>query len=86
MVHAFESELKTIGKKGVDLMERAGLHYSDFKGGRNSPFSHFVKWANGEVKEPTATFINLADNPENWTTKTRLPKRNRLSKWPISMG
>jgi ATP-dependent helicase/nuclease subunit A len=69
MVHAFESELKTIGKKGVDLMERAGLHYSDFKGGIYSPFSHFVKWANGEVKEPTATFIHLADNPENWTTK-----------------
>ncbi|MCW1734382.1 UvrD-helicase domain-containing protein [Anaerorudis cellulosivorans] len=79
IVRAFENELKAIGERGVNLMSRSGLHHSDFKGGKNSPFLHFVKWANGEVKEPTATFINLADNPENWTTKnTSAEKKSRI--------
>ena len=70
IVRSFENELKTIGEKGVNLMSRFGLHYTDFKGGQRSPFSHFVKWANGEVKEPTATFAKLPDGLEQWTTKT----------------
>jgi len=78
MVRAFESELKAIGERGVNLMSRSGLHYSDFKGGKNSPFSHFVKWANGEVKEPTDTFIHLANNPENWTAKNTPAEKKSL--------
>ena len=57
MVHAFE-ELKTIGKKGVDRWNGPVCTIPILKG-IYSPFSHFVKWANGEVKEPTATFIIL---------------------------
>jgi ATP-dependent exoDNAse (exonuclease V) beta subunit len=75
IVRDFENELKTIGEKGINLINRFGLHYSDFKGGRNSAFSHFVKWANGEIKEPTATFINLADNLDGWTTKTTVSEK-----------
>ena len=78
MVRAFESELKAIGERGVNLMSRSGLHYSDFKGGKNSSFSHFVKWANGEVKEPTDTFIHLANNPENWTAKNTPAEKKSL--------
>lgn len=70
IVRNFENEVKEIGEKGTDLMTRFGLHYSDFSGGSRSAFSHFVKWANREIKTPTATFINLADNLEKWTTKT----------------
>lgn len=70
IVRSFEDALREIGTKGANLMRHFGLHYTDFKGGRNSPFSHFVKWANGEMKTPTATFLNLADNPDTWTTKT----------------
>jgi ATP-dependent exoDNAse (exonuclease V) beta subunit len=70
LVRHFENELKTIGEKGANLIHRFGLHYSDFKGGKNSAFSHFAKWANGDIKEPTATFVKLADNVDNWTTKT----------------
>ncbi len=78
IVRAFEDELKAIGEKGVNLMEQFGLHYSDFKWGKNSPFSHFVKWANSEVKEPSATFIKLGDNPENWTTKNTPSEKKSL--------
>ncbi|NMB49487.1 MAG: UvrD-helicase domain-containing protein [Bacteroidales bacterium] len=78
IVRAFEDELKAIGEKGVNLMEQFGLHYSDFKWGKKSPFSHFVKWANSEVKEPSATFIKLGDNPENWTTKNTPSEKKSL--------
>ena len=75
IVRDFENELNAIGKKGANLIHRFGLEYADFKGGRNSAFSHFVKWANGDIKEPTATFINLADNLDGWTTKTTPPEK-----------
>jgi ATP-dependent exoDNAse (exonuclease V) beta subunit len=75
IVRDFENKLKNIGEKGVNLINRFGLHYSDFKGGSKSAFSHFVKWANGEMKEPTATFVNLADNLDGWTTKTTAPEK-----------
>lgn len=75
IVKSFENELKAIGEKGVNLMDRFGLHYSEFKGGRNSAFSHFVKWANSEIKEPTATFAGLPDSIEAWYTKTTPPDK-----------
>ena len=70
IVRNFENELKKIGEKGVNLMDRNGLHYSDFKGGSRSTFSHFATWANGYVKEPTATFLKLPDNTGEWYTKS----------------
>lgn len=70
IVQNFKGEVKAIGEKGVDLMNRFGLHFSDFSGGSRSPFSYFVKWANTEIKEPTSTFCKLADNLDKWTTKT----------------
>lgn len=75
IVRDFENELKAIGEKGANLIHRSGLKYSDFKGGRNSAFSHFAKWANGDVKTPTATFINLTDNLDGWATKTTPPEK-----------
>lgn len=81
IVHDFEKEVKETGEKGVNLMSLHGLHYSDFKGGSRSPFTHFVRWANGEMKIPTATFINLADDVDNWTTKTTpFEKRSAIEK------
>lgn len=70
----FEKETKETGEKGLNTMNRFGLHFSDFSGGSRSPFSHFAKWANREMKPPTNTFINLADNPEKWITKTTPPE------------
>ena len=77
IVRNFENEVKNIGLTGANLMSRFGLHYSDFKGGSKSAFSHFVKWANDEIKEPTATFINLADNLNNWATKATAPEKQK---------
>lgn len=78
IVRDFEAEVKTIGEKGVNLIHRSGLHFFDFKGGRNSPFSHFLKWANGEIKIPTTTFVNLADNLDGWVTKETSPEKRSI--------
>jgi ATP-dependent helicase/nuclease subunit A len=86
IIQNYKSELKEIGKKGVDLMSRFDLHFSDFSGGNRSPFSHFIKWANGELKEPTSTFCNLADNPDKWTTKTTLPDKRSAITSAFSAG
>lgn len=70
IVREFERALRRIGENGVNIMKQYGLSYSDFKGAvTKSPFKHFVVWANGDVKTPTATFKNLPDNIDEWATK-----------------
>lgn len=86
IVRNFEYEVKENGEKGVNIMERFGLHYSDFSGGSRSQFSYFVKWANGEMKTPTATFINFADDVDKWTTKTTPPDKRSAIQSAYSNG
>lgn len=86
VIRDYEKAVKEAGEKGVNLMDRFGLHFSDFNGGSRSPFSHFVKWANGEMKPPTDTFINLADNPQKWTTKTTPPEKRSAIESTFSSG
>ena len=74
IIQQFKNDLKSLGEKGVNYMTQVGLTYSDYKGGSKSAFSHFVKWANGEIKEPTDTFNNLVDSVENWYTKSSTQK------------
>ena len=54
-------------------MKKAGLPPEDLKGGNRSPFKEFSKWADGNIKEPNASFTQLSDNIENWTTKKTSP-------------
>lgn len=70
IVRSVESEAKKLGEKGLAVMDQYGLQPSDFKGGSRSAMLFFQKLANGEMKEPTATFCSFADNPEGCYTKT----------------
>ena len=70
----FESFLQELGEEGQRLLFRFQLQAADFKGGKNSPFSHFEKWASGIIKEPTATFAKLAGDIAQWYTKTTAPE------------
>ncbi|MCG9910538.1 MAG: UvrD-helicase domain-containing protein [Flavobacteriales bacterium] len=65
-----ENSLSEIGNRALSLMEQHNLLPEDFKGGSKSPFKNFQIWADGVLKEPTNTFLNLLDNEENWVTKT----------------
>lgn len=77
MIAIFENQSKQLGIKALNIMDRYGLLPEDFKGTGRSPFKSFVKWANGEVAEPTNSFRKLADNLEQWYTKTS-EARNRI--------
>ena len=68
MILIFEKASQQLGEKGLNIMDRFGLRADDFKGGSRSPFLSFVKWANGDVAEPTKTFQSLVDNLDNWYT------------------
>lgn len=70
IVRSVEIEAKKLGEKGLAVMDQYGLQPSDFKGGSRSAMFFFQKLANGEMKEPTATFCSFADNPEGCYTKT----------------
>ena len=69
----FESESRKIARKATEIMKKAGLPPEDLKGGNRSPFKEFSKWADGNIKEPNASFTQLSDNIENWTTKKTSP-------------
>ena len=80
MVRQFESDLVSLGKRGLEIMKKHSLDYSDFKNGQKSPFNRFVKLAEGEYprsersKFMTKTLLDLPDNLDNWCTKTSLRK------------
>jgi ATP-dependent exoDNAse (exonuclease V) beta subunit len=78
IIRSTENEIKRIGEKGMGILRQYALQPSDFKGGSNSPLKHFEKYAAGEMKEPTATFINLADNVEACYTKTTPPGKVQI--------
>ncbi len=67
-IRNYEKISQQIGEKGLNIMTRFDLKADDFKGGQRSPFNNFLKWANGEIKEPTDTFIRLAGDVSGWYT------------------
>ena len=73
IIRTVEKEVKTFGEKANAIMKEYGLQPSDFIQGSRSPMFLFQRWATGEMKEPTATFRNLADNVEKWYTKKTDP-------------
>ncbi|MGM9758567.1 MAG: UvrD-helicase domain-containing protein [Parabacteroides sp.] len=70
LISSVEHQAKQLGTRTLELLATYGMQPSDFKGGSRSPIHYFQKLANGELKEPTATFVGLADNPEGCFTKT----------------
>ncbi len=63
---AFEQEVQRIGQTALQLMQRHALKPQDFSGKSRSPFFFFQKWADGEIKEPTATFLKLENELDKW--------------------
>ncbi|NDV68753.1 exodeoxyribonuclease V subunit beta [Dysgonomonas sp. 25] len=69
-INTFQATSQQIGEKALNIMTRCDLTPTDFKGGGKSPFFAFLRWANGETKEPTATFRKLDGDVSGWYTKT----------------
>lgn len=70
IIASVESELKRIGGDAMRLMEQFALEPSDFVQGSRSPMFLFQRWAAGEMKEPTATFLKLENNMDAYTAKS----------------
>ncbi len=64
IIRGVEEEAQRLGEKALNIITRFGLQPTDFIRGNTSPVRLFEKLAAGEMKEPTQTFLNLADNVE----------------------
>ncbi|MDL2222103.1 UvrD-helicase domain-containing protein [Parabacteroides sp. OttesenSCG-928-N08] len=73
IIQAVESDVKRLGAEGLAIIERFGLTPVDFNGKGRSPLTLLERWAKGEMKPPTATFLKLADNPDAYMKKTDPP-------------
>ena len=70
VMKGFEDESRRIGKEGCRIIGDFGLTTESFAGGSRSPFKHFDKWAEGEIKEPTGTFVKLRGDIDKWYAKS----------------
>lgn len=68
IIQDFERISLQTGEKALNIMTRYGLAPEEFKGGSNSTFKSFLKWAKGEIAEPTATFHKMEDAVSAWYT------------------
>lgn len=66
IVRTYEKECKNLGAMAVDLMDKFGLNYQDFKWGKGSGFLLFPKLASGIIDKPSNRLRNLIDNIELW--------------------
>ena len=70
IIRSVEAAAKELGERGLAILNKYVLKTLDFKGGSRSPLTLFDRLAQGEMKEPSATFIGLADNLDGCFTKT----------------
>ncbi|MDA3927959.1 MAG: UvrD-helicase domain-containing protein [Prolixibacteraceae bacterium] len=67
----FESEIRAFGKRGLDCISAAHLHWTDFSGGSRSFVNYFNHWFEFKPDKlnPTKTMLAAADDTEKWLTK-----------------
>ncbi len=70
VIKSTEATVKRLGENGLAIIKRNGLKPTDFKNTSRSPILLFEHLAQGVMKEPSASFVNLADNREDYVSKT----------------
>ena len=60
------AEMTALGEQSVDIMKRYGVEYNHFKNQTRSFVKCFLQYANGELKEPTATMRKAVHNIDEW--------------------
>ena len=66
----YRSKLKALGTQALEIMKRYGVKPDAFKGGSRSFAFCFEKYAEGELKPPTATMKKAAESISEWCTKS----------------
>lgn len=78
IIRSVESDAKRYGEEGLALLKKFALQPSDIKGGSRSPLFFLERLARGEMKEPTKTFLELADNVDAYFAKTTSPGTRQI--------
>ncbi|MDR2040948.1 MAG: UvrD-helicase domain-containing protein [Tannerella sp.] len=95
LIRATEAEARQIGEQGMAALVRYGLEPSDFRGGSRSALFFFeqlaregITSAQGKVKEPSATFRDMAVRPDACHTKTTPPHKRQAIEdaWNAEVG
>ncbi len=73
IIEQYENDLKEMGRKGIDLIGTQGLTVEDFKYGKSSFASHFVKLSNGNFSSPANRVLEARNNVEAWGKSTDKP-------------
>ena len=66
----YRNKLKTSGESAMAIMKSYGVKADEFKGGSRSFVFSFEKYAQGELKPPTATMRKAAQSISEWYTKS----------------
>ncbi|MDO4497191.1 MAG: UvrD-helicase domain-containing protein [Bacteroidales bacterium] len=69
MQQTWQKALIEVGQQGVQILQSYGLLYSDFKGGSRSSMACFGRWAEGEIKDPSATLEKWSQDTAEWYKK-----------------
>lgn len=74
LISQVEADVRSLGKKALDIMSAHHLQPADFKGGSRSPFCWFEKWSKGNMNEPKPNFVSLIDQPDKYYAKAVAPE------------
>ncbi len=77
VIFSFKNELASIGEEALEFLQQNNTDPSDFSGKSRSVAYQFVKWKNGDLKEPTATAVKATEDIAKWVAKSA-PNRNFL--------
>lgn len=77
--YAFENQMKTFGKKAIEIATRFGLQTEDFKYGKSGVFNYFNKIQRGDPSGyvPTSRVLDCLENTDNWFTQ-KSPKKDAI--------
>ena len=66
---SYRQRLKELGESAIATMSNYGVKADEFKGGSRSFVYCFERYANGDLKVPTATMVKASESISEWYTK-----------------
>lgn len=78
IISDFEARMREIAREAEKILENYSLQFQDFKGGSRTPLNYFSRINNGRIELFSLTFKELADNFDNWITKTTAREKPEL--------
>ena len=67
---SYRQRLKELGESAIATMSNYGVKADEFKGGSRSFVYCFERYANGDLKVPTATMVKATESISEWYTKS----------------